>query len=169
MLITIETWKSSSNSGQIQNLGIVQQNKRIQFRISLIIVTDFLCWVPFIIVCYLHNVQFIDASDWYVYFAMIVLPIISVINPLLYDKTITDWTVSLFRRFRTFFNSTIVPFAQMICHRQEANEDISLEEVQHNPSQPDCSTPAEVQRVTRVWSINISFPLIDYCYTIDSP
>ena len=116
----------------------------------MIIATDFLCWGPFIIVCALHNVQFIDASDWYVYFAMIVLPINSVINPLLYDKTITDWTVLLVRRFRTFFNSTIVPFAQMICHRQETNEDISLEEVQHNPSQPDCITPAEVQRVTKV-------------------
>ena len=108
VLITVQTWKCASDSGQNQNPRNVRQNKRIQLRVSLIVATDFLCWVPFIIVCALHNLQLIDATDWYTYFAMIVLPINSVINPLLYDKTITDLVSSVFRHCRTSYNSTIV-------------------------------------------------------------
>ena len=98
ILITIQTWKSSSESGQNQNPGNYRKNKKIQLRVSLIIATDFLCWIPFIFVCALHNLQLIDATDWYAYFAMIVLPMNSVINPLLYDNTITNWVASSFRR-----------------------------------------------------------------------
>ena len=82
VMITEQTWKSSAHSSRGQNTNA----ERIQRRLSLMILTDFLCWVPFIIVCALHNVHFIDATDWYVFFTMIVLPANSVINPLLYDK-----------------------------------------------------------------------------------
>ena len=107
LLITIQTWKSSSSSGQTKNQDTVKQNERIQLKISLIIATDFFCWVPFVIICAFHNFQFIDATDWYSYFSMIALPINSVINPLLYDNTITEFLVSRFGSIKTRASSFI--------------------------------------------------------------
>ena len=59
-------------------------------KIAIIIVTDFLCWIPFIVICVLHSVNLLDATPWYSVFSMVILPINSVINPLLYDDTITE-------------------------------------------------------------------------------
>ena len=97
-VINNHTLKSLEKSGQAKNQRAVQKNQRVQNRVTLMIITDFLCWVPFIIISALHNRQAIDATNWYVYFAMIVLPINSVINPLLYDNTVTEFFVTLFRR-----------------------------------------------------------------------
>ena len=58
-------------------------------RIAIIITTDFLCWVPFIGVCVLHSLEVLDATPWYSLFSMVILPINSVINPLLYDNVVT--------------------------------------------------------------------------------
>ena len=126
VLITIQTWKSSSESGQ--NPQSVKQNKKIQLRIFLMIATDFLCWVPFIIICALHNLQLIDATRWYSYFAMIVLPINSVINPLLYDNTITNLIKSAFMSSRTFLSSTAVtPVNSTMVHQKEPCQDDQIE------------------------------------------
>ena len=57
-------------------------------RITIIITTDFCCWIPFIVICALHFLEALDATPWYSIFSMIVLPINSVINPLLYDDFI---------------------------------------------------------------------------------
>ena len=149
-LITVQTWKSSSASGQTQNLQVVQKNQKIQLRVSLIIVTDFLCWVPFIIVCALHNLQLIDATKWYAYFAMIVLPINSVINPLLYDKTITNLVALAFQRSRTFFNSTIVEYIRVTSQSQEENHATGLGDIRHHTPQPGCSASGKAQRKSNV-------------------
>ena len=97
-LINLHTWKSSTKSGQIGNPATVERNKKLETRISFIILTDFLSWVPFIIICALHNVQFIDATGWYVTLAMTMLPINAVINPLLYDRTIVELLEKLFQK-----------------------------------------------------------------------
>ena len=55
------------------------------------ILTDFVCWIPFIIICALHNAGGIDATNWYVNLALIVLPINSVINPLVSDNTLQEY------------------------------------------------------------------------------
>ena len=96
-VISIKTWRSAKSSGQDENPEIVRQNRSLQNRITILIGTDFASWVPFIIVSALHNGGKIDSTDWYAPFAMIVLPINSVINPLLYDNSIRDffgWIVS---------------------------------------------------------------------------
>ena len=62
------------------------EDEKVERRVTAMIVTDFLCWVPFIVVSALHNGQIIDASSWYASFAMIVLPVNSVINPLIYNE-----------------------------------------------------------------------------------
>ena len=91
--IILYTKKISKRSGQHDNLERQKQNRAVQNRITIIIITDFLCWVPFIIISGLHNVRYIDASDWYATFAMIVLPLNSVINPLIYDRSLLNFFV----------------------------------------------------------------------------
>ena len=54
----------------------------------MIIITDFMCWVPFIVVCGLHYLSVFDATPWYSLFSLVVLPINSLINPLLYNEEI---------------------------------------------------------------------------------
>ena len=86
--IILHTRKSTNESGQYDNPDRLKENKALEKRIMTIIVTDFICWVPFICVSILHNIGKIDASSWYVYLAMIALPLNSVINPLIYDKVL---------------------------------------------------------------------------------
>ena len=89
--IVIVTLSRRSSKGMMKNnQQITQRNRRMNQRIAIIISTDFLCWVPFIITCILHSLELIDAEPWYSLFSMIVLPINSVINPFLYDGTLTD-------------------------------------------------------------------------------
>ena len=70
---------------------IRQRNRRMNRKIAIIITTDFLCWVPFIIICMLHYTEIVDATPWYSIISMVILPINSVINPLLYNDLIAQF------------------------------------------------------------------------------
>ena len=59
----------------------------LERKISLIIVTDFLAWIPFIIICYLHYFKVFDGSSLYTIFSIVILPMNSVLNPMIYDDT----------------------------------------------------------------------------------
>ena len=102
MVITYKTRQSSQRSGQDGNQDRQREERAIQNKIMMIIATDFLCWVPFIIISALHNLGYNDASKWYSTFAMTVLPLNSVINPLVYDKTLVELIRVKFRVVRTF-------------------------------------------------------------------
>ena len=82
----------SQNKSQFYN-----RNRKMNRRIAIIISTDFLCWVPFITVCGLHFFEVLDATPWYSVFSMTILPINSVINPLIYDDIVTG-------NVRVYFN-----------------------------------------------------------------
>ena len=90
IVITYKTRQSSQRSGQQDNPERLKDERAIQRKIMIIIATDFLCWVPLIAISALHNLEFIDASSWYAHFAMTVLPLNSVINPLVYDKALKE-------------------------------------------------------------------------------
>jgi len=77
-----------------------KRNTTLQKKISIIITTDFLCWIPFIIVCSLHFFEILDATPTYALFSIVILPINSVINPLLYSDTLKMWRkkISLWRK-----------------------------------------------------------------------
>ena len=64
---------------------------KLQAKVTIILVTDFLCWVPFIFVSILHNLGNIDATSWYVPLAMVLLPLNSIINPLIYEDSIGNF------------------------------------------------------------------------------
>ena len=92
LIIGIISYKSSKSLTQSGgNQQITQRNRKMNLRITIIITTDFLCWVPFIVICVLHSLEVLDATPWYGLFSMIILPINSVINPLIYDGTVTNF------------------------------------------------------------------------------
>ena len=84
----INIWTVQSGK-VVNNQQVNDRNKAMQRKISLIIATDFLSWVPFVIICCLHSLSVVDATPWYALFSLVVLPINSVINPLLYNETLT--------------------------------------------------------------------------------
>ena len=89
LIVSIITSTSSSSLSEGATGDHVRnRNLRLQRKVSVIILTDFLCWVPFIIICLLHTKEVVDASPWYALLSILILPINSVINPLLYDDTI---------------------------------------------------------------------------------
>ncbi|KAL5247791.1 hypothetical protein ACHWQZ_G019622 [Mnemiopsis leidyi] len=80
--------KSSRTVSSNGNNHALQRARRMNRKISIIIATDFLCWIPFIVTCMLHYFAVLDATSWYSFFSVIILPINSVINPLLYSDFI---------------------------------------------------------------------------------
>ena len=61
---------------------------KLTTKVAFIIATDFLCWIPFIVVCTLHFLDVVDATNWYSLFSVVILPINSVINPIFYSTTL---------------------------------------------------------------------------------
>eukprot|EP00116_Pleurobrachia_bachei_P000508 sb/3460770/ len=82
--INFKTQQSSRNVGAAT--GRRGANRALQAKISAIILTDFFCWVPLSIVSFLHLSEAINATTWYPFFSILIIPINSVINPLLYDS-----------------------------------------------------------------------------------
>ena len=103
---TFSRRSSKSLASSANKRQITQRNNRMNQRIAIIITTDFLCWVPFILICILHSVEVIDATPWYSIFSMVILPINSVINPFLYDDVVTSTISASARALSTcIFNS----------------------------------------------------------------
>jgi len=83
---------SQTSSSKIHLAGsnreIFQRNRKIDRKISIIIATDFICWIPFIVICVLHSFEVLDATPWYGVSSVIILPINSVMNPLIYGNSL---------------------------------------------------------------------------------
>ena len=90
------------------NKLITQRNRKMDQKISIIILTDFLCWIPFIVISILHSLEVLDATPWYSIVSIILLPINSVINPLIYDDTITIYISSPIKRLGIFVSNSRV-------------------------------------------------------------
>ena len=86
LIIVFKTKRSSLKFMPQNSHGRLKSEHTMQRKIMFIIATDFICWMPFILISALHNLNFIDASTWYVQLALTLLPINSVINPLIYDQ-----------------------------------------------------------------------------------
>ena len=98
---------------------------KLTTKVTLIIATDFLCWIPFIVVCTLHFLGVVDATHWYSLFSVVILPINSVINPIFYSTTLWSRCWSLFEKVGNGARrlSTRINFIQnqMIERTQAAN------------------------------------------------
>jgi hypothetical protein len=100
--------RSSRALGGFKNRELARRSRKLQIKVSAIVLTDFLCWIPFIMVCFLHFVGVIDATFWYPIFSNIILPINSVINPLLFDPLLG---ITLFRPFRAIYREASTAFS----------------------------------------------------------
>ena len=89
----------------------LEKQKRLNRKISIIILSDFLSWMPFITVALLHFLEVLDATPWYSYFSMIILPINSVINPLVYDDILVNF-MSTMDRFLQLWGWRKAPTSQ---------------------------------------------------------
>ena len=106
IIIGLTSLRSSKRLTTSQaNRMIADRNQRMNTKIAFIIFTDFCCWVPFIIICALHTLGVMDASPWYAMFSIVLLPINSVINPLLYNNTIADQLYRTSSSIRGVFSS----------------------------------------------------------------
>ena len=105
ILMIIKEKPSSVERDHDHEFDQEKQSRTLQKRITVLISTDFLCWIPFIVVCTLHNLLLIDATGWYVSFAMIVLPLNSVINPLIYDSTVQRYLQRKWQLIRSYMGS----------------------------------------------------------------
>ena len=108
------------------------RSRRMNRKISIIITTDFLCWVPFIAICVLHYVELVDATPWYSVFSMLILPINSVINPLLYNDFIMSYFVRISRessRSMTRFVSTLRTFRSSVVTEHSPQENFELQDI----------------------------------------
>ena len=85
-IFTVKGSKMLARSPGPTGQQVRTRNKKLQQRIIALIATDFICWVPFVVTCFLHFFDVIDATPMYITFSIIILPINSVINPLLYDN-----------------------------------------------------------------------------------
>ncbi|KAL5263554.1 hypothetical protein ACHWQZ_G008804 [Mnemiopsis leidyi] len=75
-------------------------NTKLQKKIAFMILTDFLCWGPFLIYAFLHYFEIVDANKTYATFSLVILPVNSVCNPIIYDdvwKKAFDKLVTVFR------------------------------------------------------------------------
>ena len=94
--LSVRSSSKLSSSGATGKL-LTARNQKLQRKITIIITTDFVCWVPFIIISFLHTIEAMNASKWYPLFSIIILPINSVVNPILYDTTIPSRIGIVFR------------------------------------------------------------------------
>ena len=76
---------SVRSSGVSDSKDKRNQMDSLQRKIALIIVTDFLCWIPFCVICILHATHIINANPYYDFFSIIFIPINSVFNPIIYN------------------------------------------------------------------------------------
>ena len=130
LVIGILSRRSSKSLASSQNKQqITERNNKMNRRIAIIITTDFLCWVPFIAVCVLHSLEVLDATPWYSLFSMVILPINSVINPLLYDNVVINAIRSPICIFiARLYNSTSFQRIRSWLH-PAPTEDVALHEL----------------------------------------
>ncbi|KAL5266815.1 hypothetical protein ACHWQZ_G004009 [Mnemiopsis leidyi] len=87
--IVISGFALKSSASVAGNRQIGKKNRKLQRKITILITTDILTWLPFIFVCAINYFELSDTSSLYSFFCVLFLPINSIINPIgIYDETI---------------------------------------------------------------------------------
>jgi hypothetical protein len=88
ILIGLLSGRASRKASVYSTRANTTRYNRMNRRIAVIITSDFVCWIPFIVICLLHSLEVIDATPYYSLLSIIILPINSFVNPLILDDTI---------------------------------------------------------------------------------
>eukprot|EP00116_Pleurobrachia_bachei_P019187 sb/3479449/ len=87
--VVIATSYISVHTISQESAGRVNARKRwgaLQQKITLILLSDLFCWVPFLVACILHYVKVFNLISYYSLFSTVFLPLNSLINPVIYDS-----------------------------------------------------------------------------------
>ena len=129
LLIHLITSRSSNSSGNQQDSERMNKMNR---KIAFIITTDFICWIPFIVICTLHSLEVLNATPWYSLFSIIILPINSLINPFLYDDFLTNLALAPIKSLKTIIlNSTALQKLRSLTNVTQVDT-IELEQIEVN-------------------------------------
>ena len=102
-----------------------KRNRRLQRKISLIIASDFFCWLPVTIASCLHSGAVIDATPYYSLISIVFLPINSVINPMLHN----DFATTLLEKVKVKVKQC---FAKKLRNRRVSPEQSSTSNINEN-------------------------------------
>ena len=104
IIVNMSTYKSSAVAGNV-NKEIVLRNRKIQRKLAVLITTDIVSWVPFMVITMIHYLEVVDASSWYSVFSIVILPCNSIINPLL---ILEDNFIALGKKVQKAFREIIL-------------------------------------------------------------
>ena len=118
--------RSNSNTRHV-----AQMNTALQRKISLIIISDACCWIPFIVIGLLHFGRQIDASSLYDVCSIVVLPVNSLINPIIYHSEFNEYvrvTKSFMKRIQR--RARLLLQLDSVCERRKSsnNENVATPE-----------------------------------------
>ena len=128
--------------------GIADDRKKTDARlhrvVHAIIVSDFICWIPFTLLCWLHQFNVLDAKPWYPVFSLLVLPINSVVNPVLYNKSVTRTLDNLLLKFNSKCLEVFRRVEKLLkVSEHDPPSGLELAEVGMRPNTIDNSTSAQ--------------------------
>eukprot|EP00116_Pleurobrachia_bachei_P008665 sb/3468927/ len=95
----------SSYKSDVPVAGAAGWRRELRAKISAIIISDLCCWVPFLVCCVLHTAEVVDMSPWYSTFSIVILPLNSVLNPILYTDHIFNKLIVLFNIGKKHFDA----------------------------------------------------------------
>ena len=99
---------------------------KIQRKISILITTDIITWIPFIAVCLVHRTKLFDTSSWYAIFSVVSLPCNSGINPIgIFEDVIVGAAENLVEKLKRFQVASSPQLEQLGTHNVGIGPDIS--------------------------------------------
>eukprot|EP00116_Pleurobrachia_bachei_P004995 sb/3465257/ len=84
--IILHTRQTSKDAGTSGNQETRRSMLRLERKVSLIIATDFVTWIPFIILAFFHYNDIIDGDSFYEFCSILLIPINSILNPVIYNS-----------------------------------------------------------------------------------
>ncbi|KAL5260279.1 hypothetical protein ACHWQZ_G010410 [Mnemiopsis leidyi] len=126
-----------------------EKTRKLQRKIALIIATDFVCWVPFIVIALLHFLEIVNGTKLYIFCSTILLPINSILNPLLYQNKVVDcissctggissavYKFNVKRRLLAPNNQTLASSVETFNFRKEEGDEVIFENMELNEITP---------------------------------
>ena len=86
----IITASGSSGKAAAASSAKDSRSTQLQTKITLMVATNVLSWVPFGVICLLHTLDKIDATRYYKLSSIVLLPINSCVNPIIYSNILID-------------------------------------------------------------------------------
>jgi hypothetical protein len=92
--------------------------------------------MPFIVASFLHLSGAIDATSWYSFITILVLPINCIVNPVLYDRYTTNYIHVKFEKYLSNIRTRVKLRRKQGEEAMLRQRNINLGRLQHNEMQP---------------------------------